>query len=91
VVFEDLPLAPYGNRPPQLSFEVFRGLRTAGGLEERLTEVCLIPGAGEFVYASEPVLRRSSLTRSTAENVNNAQGRPDLLVSLDHSRRNCPT
>jgi hypothetical protein len=90
VVFEDLPLAPYGNRPPQLSFEVFRGLRTAGGLEERLTEVCLIPGAGEFVYATEPVLRRSSLTRTTPENINNAQGRPDLLVSLDQLEAQLP-
>jgi hypothetical protein len=53
VVFEDLPLGAYGNRPPQLSFEVFHRPRASGapaGLEERLKGVCLIPGAGEFVY-----------------------------------------
>jgi len=85
-VFEDLPLGPYGARPPQLSFEVFRRPRAPGaepGLEDRLHGVCLIPGAGEFVYATETVLRRESLTRTRAENVNNPEGRPDLLVSLD--------
>lgn len=90
-VFEDLPLGPYGNRVPQLSFEVFRRPRgVAPGLEERLTGVCLIPGAGEFVFATEPVLRREGLTRSKAENVNNTSGRPDLLVSLDQLAAQLP-
>ena len=54
-VFEDLPLGPYGNRAPQISAEVFRRPRgDAPGLEERLEGVCLIPGAGEFVLATEP-------------------------------------
>lgn len=93
VVFEDLALEAFGNRPPQLSFEVFRRPRAPGsppGLEERLKGVCLIPGAGEFVYATAPVLRRTSLTRTQAENVNNAEGRPDLLVSLDQLQAQLP-
>jgi hypothetical protein len=89
VVFEDLPLGTFGNRPPQLSFEVFR--RPAGdGLEERLEGVCLIPGAGEFVLATEPVLRRDGLTRTRSENVHHGEGRPDLLVSLDQLQLQCP-
>ncbi|CAN5321692.1 glycoside hydrolase/phage tail family protein [soil metagenome] len=89
VVFEDLPLGPFGDRAPQLSFEVFR--RPAGdGLEERLEGVCLIPGAGEFVLADEVVLRRDGLTRTTAENLHNGEGRPDLLVSLDQLEAQCP-
>ena len=74
VVFEDLVLDDYGARPPELSFEVFRRPVAPGGpprLEDRLTGVCLIPGAGEFVLATETVLRRDGLTVSTAENVNN--------------------
>ena len=90
VVFEDLPLEPYGNRAPQLSFEVFRHPPSPGGLEERLKGVCLIPGAGEFVYATEVVHRRDGLTRLTAENVNNGDGRPDLLVSLDQLQAQLP-
>ncbi|ALL12587.1 baseplate multidomain protein megatron [Caulobacter henricii] len=90
VVFEDLPLEPYGHRPPQLSFEVFRRPGSPTGLEARLKGVCLIPGAGEFVYATEAVLRRDGLTRTTAENVNNTEGRPDLLVSLDQLQAQLP-
>ncbi|MET3667878.1 glycoside hydrolase/phage tail family protein [Caulobacter sp. 1776] len=92
VVFEDLPLEAYGNRPPQLSFEVFRRPRAPGtvGLEERLKGVCLIPGAGEFVYATEAVLRREGLTRTASESVHNAEGRPDLVVALDQLQAQLP-
>ena len=92
VVFEDLPLEPYGARPPQLSFEVFRRPRAPGtlGLEERLKGVCLIPGAGEFVYATEAVLRREGLTRTASESVHNAEGRPDIVVALDQLQAQLP-
>lgn len=91
VVFEDLPLDAFGDRPPQLAFEVFR--RPRGGeprLEDRIEGVCLIPGSGEFVYATTPVLRRESLIRTTAENVNNRDGRADVLVSLDQLQAQLP-
>lgn len=91
VVFEDLPLGPYGDRAPQLAFEVFR--RPRGGeprLEDRLEGVCLIPGAGEFVLATEPVMRREGLTRTRVENLHAGDGRPDLVVSLDHLQAQCP-
>lgn len=93
VVLEDLSLGAYGNRPPQLSFEVFRRPRASGaspGLEERLKGVCLIPGAGEFVYATDLVLRRDGLTRTRAETFNNTEGRPDLIVSLDQLQAQLP-
>ena len=84
VVFEDLPLGSYGNRPPQLSFEIFRRPGVGGAaLEDRLEGVCLIPGAGEFVLATDVVTRRQGLTRTTAENVHGGDGRADLIVSLD--------
>jgi hypothetical protein len=91
VVFEDLPLAPYGNRPPQLSFEVLNRARsTQPALEDQLKGICLIPGAGEFVYATESVFRRQSLTRTVSETVHNTDGRPDLLVSLDQLQAQLP-
>ena len=83
VVFEDLPLGPFGNRVPQLSFEVFCRVRGEPGLEDLLEGVCLIPGAGEFCLATETVMRREGLTRASAENVNHSQGVSDLVVSLD--------
>ena len=91
VVFEDLPLGPYGNRPPQLGFEVFRRARGDGPqLEDRLEGVCLIPGAGEFVLATEAVMRREGLTRTAAENLHAGDGRADLTVSLDQLQAQCP-
>lgn len=91
VVFEDLPLQPYGNRPPQLSFEIFRRAGSGGtALEDRLTGVCLIPGAGEFVLATDVVTRREGLTRTTAENAHGGDGRTDLVVSLDQLMAQAP-
>lgn len=91
VVFEDLPLAPFGNRVPQLAFEVFRRAKGAAPrLEDRLEGVCLIPGAGEFVLATEAVVRREGLTRSRMENLHAGDGRADLLTSLDQLQAQCP-
>ena len=47
VVFERMPLAEFGNRIPQLSFEVFRPVP---GIEEHVRAVCVIPGSTEFGY-----------------------------------------
>ncbi|MFN3668401.1 MAG: glycoside hydrolase/phage tail family protein [Brevundimonas sp.] len=91
VVFEDLPLDPFGNRAPQLAFEVFRRARgEAPRLEDRLEGVCLIPGAGEFVLATQGVMRGEGLTRIKAENLHAAEGWPDLIVSLDQLQAQCP-
>jgi hypothetical protein len=93
LVFEDLVLDSYGARPPQISVEVFRRPVAPGGparLEDQLTGVCLIPGAGEFVYATQTVLRRDGVTVSTPENMNNPANRPDILVSLDQLQAQLP-
>lgn len=55
VVFERLALAEFGNRIPQLAFEVLRAIEP---LEQQIKAVTLIPGAGEFAYHR----RRSSKT-----------------------------
>ncbi len=50
IVFEDLPLAKFGNRIPQLQFEVIRAISADNpdALENRLAGVALIPGAGRI-------------------------------------------
>lgn len=84
IVFEDLPLEAFGNTIPQLSFEVVRPVRNGGArLEDRVRGVCLIPGAGEFVYATEPVFRRDGPGVETPENIHAESERANLLVSLD--------
>ncbi len=85
VVFEDLPLDQFGNRVPQLQFEVFHPLEGTDeqALEKLASAVALGPGTGEFLFATEGVYRDLGGGTSAPENVNNSSGRPDFLVSLD--------
>ncbi len=84
VVFEDLPLGPFGNRVPQLSFEVMRGPDAdRRALRNAARGVCLIPGSGEFVYADRIVTRDLERGRTAAESMNNRTGLPDMRASLD--------
>ena len=85
VVFEELPLERFGNRLPQFTFEVFRSLRgnDPEALENRLEAVNIIPGSGEFVYATEPVRRELGEGVTEVENVNNNMGVADFVASMD--------
>ena len=56
VVFERLPLADFGNRIPQLSFEI---IRPVGALERMVRAVTLIPGTTEFGYEPSAARERS--------------------------------
>jgi len=82
VVFENLPLAAFGNRIPQLSFEVFAPLPDPDTAEGLVQAVTLIPASGEFAYATDIVIKTDAGT-SSAENVNAIADTPDLEVSLD--------
>jgi hypothetical protein len=93
VVFEDLPLEEFGNTIPHLSFEIVRPAlpdNAAASLSQLVRGVCLIPGAGEFVYATEPVWRRSGPGQETPENVHVESERANLLVSLDQLAADFP-
>jgi len=90
VVFEDMPLAEFGNRIPQLQFEVFRPLLTDDGLENRLTAVALIPGAGEFVYATVPVAADDGAGGTVSQNVHGVTGEADVIASLDELQALAP-
>ncbi|MEM6534209.1 MAG: glycoside hydrolase/phage tail family protein [Pseudomonadota bacterium] len=92
VVFEDLPLDTYGNRMPQLSFEVVRASQNDGALDLRSTVrgVNIIPATGEFVYASQVVRARRFPGIEQALNMNNGEGRADFMVSLDQLNADLP-
>jgi hypothetical protein len=89
VVFEDLPLGNYGNRIPQLSFEVFRPLAdpdTAEGLTQAVT---MIPASGEFAYATQGI-RKGSSGSSEPENLNALTDTADMVVALDRLQAMAP-
>ncbi len=87
IVFERLPIGAFGNRIPQLTFEVIRPI---GELEENLRGVCLIPGATEFGYHTEPVTRQGALGASVSENAHAGLARTDLIASLDELQALAP-
>ncbi|MEI9887050.1 MAG: glycoside hydrolase TIM-barrel-like domain-containing protein [Rhizomicrobium sp.] len=85
VVFEDLALDAFGNRIPQLQFEVFHNLAAAdpAALENRLSGVALIPGAGEFAYDGTIVSDDNGEGATAPLNAHNASGVADIDASLD--------
>lgn len=88
IVFERMALAAFGNRLPQLSFEVHRSVDP---LESEVRGVVLIPGSGEFVYATTPVTRRTGSARTDAENTHTRKGGTDWQVALDQLDETLPS
>ncbi|MGP9821294.1 baseplate multidomain protein megatron [Salinarimonas sp. NSM] len=87
VVFERLALEPFGNRIPQLAFEVVRG---GNALGEAIRAVCLIPGATEFGYEPAPVRQALGLGETKPDNRHQLQATSDVLASLDQLQALCP-
>ena len=87
VVFERLPLADFGNRVPQFSFEV---VRPVDGLNRMIRAVCLIPGASEFGYDTLPVMQMLDLGKTRPENRHQMQRDTDVAASLDAMQALCP-
>jgi len=89
VVFEDLPLGNYGNRLPQLSFEVFRPLADPDTAEGLTRAVTMIPASGEFTYATQPI-RKGGTGAQVPENLNALSEIADMVVALDRLQAMAP-
>ncbi|MEW5421383.1 glycoside hydrolase/phage tail family protein [Amorphus sp. 3PC139-8] len=87
VVFERLPIGDFGNRLPQLSFEV---IRPVDRLETMIRAVTLIPGASEFGYAPEEVRRSLGPGRSATDNRHLPIAASNLEASIDELVALCP-
>jgi hypothetical protein len=89
VAFEDLPLGNYGNRLPQLSFEVFRPLADPDTAEGLTRAVTMIPASGEFTYATTGI-RKGSGGAQTPENLNALADSTDMVEALDRLQAMVP-
>lgn len=87
IVFENLSVAEFGNRLPQLTVEVFRSL---SDIESRVRAVTIIPGAGEFVYDTELERDYLSETASRSLNMHNGEGVADFTLAIDQLEATCP-
>lgn len=93
VVIEDFPLADYGNRIPNFTFEVYRKVALSPSIEDKIKSIVIIPGSGEFVY-SRDIVSKYNITQDTlgnyhqtgesrSVNIHNFQNKPDVEVSID--------
>jgi hypothetical protein len=95
VVIEDLDLAPYGNRVPQLSFEVLRparpeGLSSPPQPSEAIRAVAMMPGTGEYALATTPVSLGHGIGKSESANVHTAAGETDFAVAVENLEGELP-
>lgn len=87
IVFERMPLEHFGNRIPQLSFEIINPV--PGSLaEESVRGVNIIPGATEFGYepnvVSQQFIYQGRVTGGQIENTHLTTGESDWKASIDH-------
>jgi len=100
VVIKDFPLADFGNRIPNFTFEVRRTMKKPNDLEDKIKEITLIPGAGEFVYdtvAQEKTSGQQDAGGNFVQggkvskiNLNNLSNKSDMLVALDNLKATLP-
>lgn len=91
IVFEDFPLDAFGQRLPQLSFEVVRaGQSSSTSLAGIVEGVNIIPASGEFVYATSVVRERRFPGIERALNMNNSRGDADFTLSIEQLQSDLP-
>ena len=93
VVIEDFPLAEYGNRIPNFTFEVRRSVKFTPSVEDKIKDIVIIPGAGEMVYGTNVTTKQDgyfdyggAFTPSGSKdyiNMHNYDGKADVLVAVD--------
>jgi GTA TIM-barrel-like domain/Putative phage tail protein len=87
IVFERLPLEKFGNRLPQLSFEIFR---RGSSLGEKIRSINIIPGSTEFGYDTALVTRNDARGLTVSENAHASAEVSDWTVSMDQLQGACP-
>src|SRR5262249_43186735 len=87
VVFERLPLGNFGNRIPQVSFEV---TRPVGKLETMVRAITLIPGTTEFGYETGTVVQVLGPGVPARGNRHVGYAPSDVIAALDQLQAVCP-
>lgn len=100
VVIKDFPLGDFGNRIPNFTFEVRRTMKKPNDLEDKIKEISIIPGAGEYVYdtvVQEKTTGQTDVNNNFVQagkvkkiNQNNLSNKADMLVALDNLKATLP-
>ena len=86
IVFERLALAQFGNRIPQLAFEV---IRNGNGVAGAVKAMSIIPGSTEFGYDTTLVMRKISQGVTASENAHVSSERSDWSIAVDQLQETC--
>lgn len=87
VVFQDFDLTRFGNRIPQISFEVFRQAEDYASL---IQGVNILPGATEFGYDPTPHIQATNPGEGVIENVHASHTESDWTVSINTLQDSLP-
>ena len=87
IVFENFPLERFGNRIPQLAFEVVRSI---GTLEENIRAITIIPGSTEYGYDTQQVKAGGGAAPYSVRNRHQSIALTDWEASLDELQALCP-
>lgn len=90
VVLENLGLERWGNRVPQLSFEVTRSAKHGRGLSRQVEAVAMIPGTGEYSLATTQVSYDLGLGETRVANRNTPMAGTDFQASMRTLARELP-
>ena len=90
VVMEELNLEPWGNRMPQLSFEVTCAARAGEGLCDQVEAVAMIPGTGEYSLATTAVSYDLGFGEAAPANSATVLAPTNFTASMDILGRELP-
>jgi hypothetical protein len=96
IVFENFPISEFNNRLPNLTFEVVKKDRVKeDSLEHKVKAITLIPGSGEFVYATSAVYKFAKHqgqlnSKGLALNKHIKGEKTNLVHALDHLNKTFP-
>jgi GTA TIM-barrel-like domain/Putative phage tail protein len=80
IVFEKMPLSQFGNRLPQLSFEIIKAGNAAANA---VRGISIIPGATEFGYDTRLVSRSTGAGVTQTENAHVSAERTDFSIAIN--------
>ncbi|WP_418152645.1 glycoside hydrolase/phage tail family protein [Litorimonas sp. RW-G-Af-16] len=92
LVFEDFPLDGFGGQLPQINAEVISVPKSEDSprLENLIQSVNLLPGSGEYAYATSIVEETPQPGVSRPINMNNLTGKADIELALDQLQTQLP-
>ncbi|WP_022704708.1 baseplate multidomain protein megatron [Pseudorhodobacter ferrugineus] len=95
VVVEGLDISRFGNRVPQMTFEVVRPAQgqyaaTTTDLTRAVRSVAMMPGTGEYALATTPLHYDYGPGLAQSANVNSPSGKTDFTTSLAQLRGELP-